>query len=247
MVSCDHPKYGVEVVKMRSTDFGPNGPRRSEKRVTTNVAGEYKGRKQEYRHGSYGSVDANAAVPALRSFSIQSWIFPTTPKKGLQGIVTSVGRGRGTGLGLYVDEKGALCLVLKDSSGQRLAFTTGKPLRSHSWYFVACTYDADTGRIAIYQIPLRNFPGDSSSGTIHKTVKLGKVGLSRGSPILIGASNPEERGGGPTAFFNGKIDRTRIFSRSLGSEEIHAIMSGANVRDFGLELIADWDFSQGAD
>src|SRR5580692_877709 len=107
MVSCDFPSYRAEIVRLRSADFRPIGPPRKEKVFPSRIAGRYKGRKQTYPHGSYGIVETDSRLPSLDSFSIQCWIFPTTPKKGPQGLVTCMKTSKGEGLGLFIDAHGA--------------------------------------------------------------------------------------------------------------------------------------------
>src|ERR1700722_7385467 len=242
MVSCDFPSYKAEIVRLRSADFRPIGPPRKEKVFPSKIAGRYKGRKQRYPHGSYGMIPTDPGLSPLGSFSIQCWIFPTTPKKGLQGLVTCTNPSKGAGMGLFIDSHGAACLSLKDSSGKEVKISTGKPLRSHSWYFVAATFDAKSGKATVHQVPQREFPGDKSSVVVRKSVKLGTVGPAR-APILIGASWGEEDEPVPGALFNGKIDRPRIFSRALDADALHSLKEDASVEEFGMELVADWDFS----
>jgi N,N-dimethylformamidase len=243
MVSCDFPTYRAEIVRLRSADFRPIGPPLKEKVFPSKIAGRYKGRKQRYPHGSYGIIDAGPGLPSLRSFSMQCWIFPTTPGKGLQGLVTCMRTSKGEGFGLYIDARGAVSLALRDSSGGEAWISTGKPLHSHTWYFVAASFDAESGRATVQQRPQRESPGDRSSATVHRAVKLGGVGPAR-APILIGASWGEEDEPIPVALFNGKVDRPRIFSRALDAGALRSLKEDASVKEFGMDLVADWDFAQ---
>ncbi|MDA4113823.1 MAG: LamG domain-containing protein [Thaumarchaeota archaeon] len=243
MVSCDFPSYRAEIVRLRSADFRPIGPPRKEKVFLSEIAGRYKGRKQTYPHGSYGIVETDSRLPSLESFSIQCWIFPTTPKKGVQGLVTCMKTSKGQGLGLFIDSHGAISLALKDTAGKEAWMSTGKTLRTHTWYFVAATFDSKSGKATVHQVPLREFPGDRSSATVRRSAKLGKVGPAK-APILIGASWGKEGEPIPVALFNGKIDNPRIFSRALDIEEIRALREDASTKGFGFDLIADWDFSK---
>ena len=233
MISCDFAWYKAEIVRLRSADCRPKGPARQEEAVQTQVSGETR-RKQTYPHGSYGIIATDSRPPSLGSFSIQCWIFPTTPQGGVQGIVTSANESKGPGLGLYIDGKGAVALVVKDSTGRVEWMRTEKPLRSHTWYFVAATYDGDTGGATAYQVPQRLFPGDQSAAQVQRrVVPLSGAGLSH-SPILIGASwGNEEVEPFPIKLFNGKIENPRIFSRALGAADIDAIRGGATLNALG--------------
>jgi len=97
------------------------------------VSGEYPGRVQRYAPGSCVVV---AADPRLRqeSFTVSAFVYPTTPVKGVQGLVT---RWSGTcGWGLFLGDDSSLELWLGDDSGKVSSIRGGAPLHSHSWFAV---------------------------------------------------------------------------------------------------------------
>src|SRR5262245_12613423 len=88
MVSCELPTYRADIVRLIHGDPNPRGPGFKEELITSTVSGEYRGRVQEIDTGSYVRVADNPLLHIHGSFTIQAWIFPTTPQKGQQGIVT---------------------------------------------------------------------------------------------------------------------------------------------------------------
>ena len=79
-VNCDGPKkYKVEIVKMINGDTNPRGPGLVEKTIKAKCNGEYDGRKQVIHSGSYGYA-ADKPHFHLESFTMQCWIWPTTPR-----------------------------------------------------------------------------------------------------------------------------------------------------------------------
>ena len=79
-VNCDGPKkYSASIVQMINGDTNPRGPGFIEKAVKADCEGVYDGIKQVVYGGSYGFV---ADAPQLKpdSFTLQCWIWPTTPK-----------------------------------------------------------------------------------------------------------------------------------------------------------------------
>ena len=89
-------------------DPNPTGPGLREEVFESSVNGEYAGREQVITKGSYVVVPDNPLIRNPKSVCIQAWIWPTTPDKGLQGIVTKWSGAESRGYGLFIDEEGCL-------------------------------------------------------------------------------------------------------------------------------------------
>jgi N,N-dimethylformamidase len=229
MVSTDSPEYQVEIVRLIHAD--ERGPGYKDQPMSSPANRAYPGRKQETHAGSYIRVEHRPALANLSQFTLQAWIYPTTPAKGEpQGIINQWANG--AGYALCLGENGDLGLWL---DGQR--FYTGKPLRDHEWYFVAASFDGQTAHLV--QQPLLQFPNDSSAAASGQPM----TAPSRsGAPLLIAAAYSETTSQGHVVgkgIFNGKIDRPRIFDRALGQDEIEQAQQGLEVNN----PIAAWDFS----
>ena len=149
MVSSDLPKYRVDIVRLVHAAEDPRGPGFKEQLVQTPVSREYAGVKKRYPKGSYIVVPPDPVFGKVASFTLQAWIFPTTPKRGLQGLITSWIKSGGLGYGLFLGEDGGLAAAVRDAEGREEWVRGGRPLLASHWDFVAASYDAKTGRIAL--------------------------------------------------------------------------------------------------
>ena len=97
-VSCVHPSYRAELVRLIHGDDNPDGPGVKTELLPSSLDGEYPGRVQALQPGSY------ARVPPLSlgdDVEIDVWVCPTTPGLGEQTILA---HGR---LALVLDSAGA--------------------------------------------------------------------------------------------------------------------------------------------
>src|SRR3954463_14823039 len=78
MVSSELPSYHAEIIRLIHGDPNPAGPGVKEEILQTAVGGDYPGRVQALPRGSHVLVDA-PALGQLGSFTLQAWMFPTTP------------------------------------------------------------------------------------------------------------------------------------------------------------------------
>lgn len=244
MVSCELPTYRADIVRLIHGDENPGGPGFKEELIPTTVNGEYPGRQQEIRNGSYVIVPDCPALRQHGSFTLQAWISPTTPHKGVQGILTKWSAADGKGYGLFVDEGGELALWLSNQEGRVERIRTDKPLWAADWYFVAASYDAQNGHVCLYQEPLRVWPQDATRVVVEKSSSIRTIGESNAPFLLAGYQLRAEAGklivGG---HFNGKIDSPRLFARALSRDELATLQRGASPHDFGAALVAAWDFA----
>lgn len=234
-ISTDHAAYEADIVRLIHGDV--NGP--GFKSEDAHSFGQQVGRKQIAHCGSYAKVEHHAALSLSGSFTLQMWIYPTTPQKDeLQGLLSKWSDN--SGYILTIDESGALDLLLSDRKGERgQFFSTGKPMRSHQWYFVAATFDAESHIIKLYQLPLSNYPLDDTSAVIERPTNLSALAQSD-AHLFIGAVDE------PLSFdqnpYNGKIDSPRMFSRALSADEIERLRRDESPADID-GLVAAWDFS----
>lgn len=243
MVSCQLPTYRADIVRLIHGDPNPRGPGFKEEFVDTSISREYSGREQLLRTGSYVIVPDCPHLTPPSGFTLQTWLFPTTPGKGQQGLLTKRSPTN-HGYGLFLDENGALALALGDSSGQQVWVSSGKPLRAGEWYFVAVSYNVQTGQVQLYQESQQAWPRDDTRALVTQTTRVGAIGVQN-SAFLMAASWQHAPKGDVIAgcHFNGKIDSPRLFGRALDQAEILSLQRGASPLAFGSALIAAWDFS----
>ena len=268
MVSSQLPTYRAEIVRLIHGDANPNGPGIKEELIETAANGDYPGRRQDLRLGSYVTVPDAAPLRLGGSFTITAWVAPTRPgvigwvgEPGAQGVVTKWAADRG--YGLVIDEQGRLALWLGAEDGQvaRVAVEpalrrwvpaipgAGRP-RPHGvptqWYFVAATFDAETGRVTLYQEPLDRYANDPTRAVVEETTPVRTLATPE-VPLHIAAYGTAE--GDVAGHYNGKIDNPRIYARALGRAEVEAIAAGGLTAGdtatsaVPTDAVAAWDFA----
>ena len=244
MVSTELSGYRADIVRLIHGDDTPGGPGFKDEPLETSVSGEYPGRQQPIRKGSYVTVPDSPALRLSGSFTLQAWIYPTTPKKGVQGVLTKWDPDGG-GYGLFIDETGGAALWLSDDAGDVRRVGTGVPLNSLRWHFVAATYDSESGSVSVRQEPVEMWPRDESRSTASGSTG----GLRPGSntlPLLMAGHWGREESGEHVVVghFNGKIGNPSVFRRALGAGELEALRRGAPHGAADDSLAAAWDFGR---
>ena len=74
--------------------------------VDAPFAGRYEGRFQATNIGSYALVEAPGALDDLQSFTVQSYVFSTTPEKGEQHLISRWNDTARGGWALIIDASG---------------------------------------------------------------------------------------------------------------------------------------------
>jgi len=265
-------EYNADIVRLIHGDTNPEGPGFKEKLVRASCNKRYKGRNQKIHGGSYIIVPADRRMDN-ESFTLQAFIFPTTPEKGLQGIVTKWLDSRGSGYGLFIDADGCVACWIGNGDGRIVKVSSGKKLLRKVWYLVAASYDAKMGRLRLYQQPVVTsangglgmsllHPASETNATVSRPCKT-KPAKNR-APLLIAAAT-KVAGSGRTIFgghykeaaepvelpeqcatYNGKIDRPRVSNRSLGKDEIDALARGFKGCEANLRrsVVGAWDFHE---
>ena len=110
MVSCREPSYRTDIVRLIHGDDNPKGPGFKQQVIDTKINGEYRGRSQSIHAGSHVVVPHDHRLDCADGLTLAAWILPTTPTKGMQGIVTKWS-DNGCGYGLFIDENGGFVAV----------------------------------------------------------------------------------------------------------------------------------------
>lgn len=244
--------YEAQLVRLIHGDQSPQGPGYKEEEITADLNGEHSGQVQTWDSGSYVRVSDAEKLDLSGSFSLQAWIYPTTPDKGVQGLITKWSNNRG--YGLFIDEDGSLALWIGDESGTVRRVRTGKAFyapddinggyHASNWYFVAASYDGERGEVHLYQEPVERWPMGKTGAETRDTIDSAGPATHEG-PLMVGGF-PERFDGQEmvTGNFNGKIDRPRVFGQALTSAQIEALKQGASPSQTEYGVVAAWDFSQ---
>jgi N,N-dimethylformamidase len=258
MVSTEFPRFRADIVRL-STSVDPKNLGFKDELVDSPANHEYPGRRQALNAGSYVMVPDAPALRLTGSFTIQAWVAPSTPHKGVQGIVTKWSASEHKGYALVIENDGSLGLWIGDKNGHVVDAKTAQPLRdflpasrnielglltsqmatNQGWYFVAATFDAAAGTVTLYEQPVSNWPEDDTRVVTTK-VSVKAAGESM-VPLLMAAF--WDRNDGKDALtgghLNGKIDSPRVFNRALSRDEIDALARGGAP----MNATAAWDFS----
>ena len=81
----NNDSYEVQLVRLIHGDTNPEGPGYKEAEIDASCNGNYQGKNQRIHGGSYIVIPQHDNLN-VESFTIQAYIFPTTPDKGRQGI-----------------------------------------------------------------------------------------------------------------------------------------------------------------
>jgi len=246
MVSTYGPKrYRAELVRVICGDDEPDRGIFREEEISAPFNGEYPGRTQPTVAGSYLIIPDMPVIASPGSFTVQAWVFPTTPGTGEQGLIANWSGETASGFALLIDGVGALAMRLGDGSGGVAEVSTGRRLATRRWHLVAAAYDAAAKELRVFQEPLETPLEVSSAASVTGRVAF-DAAVNNSAPLVMAALPAEHPAGGPGArhHFNGKIDRPRLTGRALSRAEITALAWDAMPHERDTSVIAAWDFAR---
>jgi N,N-dimethylformamidase len=245
------PRYHAEIVQLINGDANPAGPGSKEEAALTAVTGEYPGRFQPIYAGSHILVDDPESLLNLgTSISVHAFIMPTTPAKGIQGIVTRCSQVRRQGWALFIDG-GHLAFSVGDGRGRLMRVNATTPLTTGIWYSAGASYDGSTGLAIIHLAPVVNSVNSivgpvadlPSAETRASTVERVEFHCDAVSVIAGWAAQGAGNKLVAEGHYNGKIDRPRIYGHALNETEFATLAGGGEPGSRG--LVAYWDFADG--
>jgi len=220
--------FEASLVRVRCGDPNPAGPGMKLLDVPAPFAGRYPSRVQPVHLGSYVRVPQRGALAGQRRLTFAAIVWPSTPAKGLQGVLGRYEPASGMGLALAVDRDGAV-LLAGDGRSAPVRLAVGKPLVERTWYRIWASWDGESGRLAVGQAPLAPaFRVDDAGSAVAR----GTAALDDGD-LLIAALG----GSPPSAHFNGRIEAPRILASASGEAPPEA----------AAPVLAAWDFARGID
>ncbi len=245
MASCIGAKsYRADIVRLLSPNAGMGASEYREVVVDTPANATYPAREQKIHAGSFGVVPEKWALKDVESFTLQAYVWPTTPKKGPRAIM-GTWAASGSGYGLSIDAEGAAEVRI---GAFKLA--SGVPMLERRWYLVAASFDAKSGQVRLWQEPIY----DKSFHAERSVMVEGKARASKadaGAPFLFGAWRSGEAAS-PTVYgtllttghLNGRIDRPRLARKALDRAQIQALTAGMLPSGLEEEVLGFWDFSK---
>jgi N,N-dimethylformamidase len=236
-VSCfGHTTYRAEIVRLASGDLSPTGPGFRETVIPSPIDGTYPARFQDIFPGSYAVIPDAPALETPAGLTFTAMIWPTRPGEGRQ--VLAERRSADGGFTVSIDAKGALALTLDDGRGKLAELSTGRPLGTRQWYFVAASYDAAKGEAVLIQEPVANLARDESRAAkkFAADIRPGKIE----APLTLAASIAEGRA---TAHYNGKIDSPRLYGAAIAEALLRVTIEQPFAPPYEASLVGAWDFA----
>ncbi len=238
----DAGAFRLEVVRIRCGDDSPEGPGLKQTTVEADVNGDYPARRQRTQVGSFVAVDRPDRF-ALRSFTLQATIWPTLLDKEDQTVLGAWNAADGAGYALAL-RGGQAVLRIGDGAGIE-TLASGAVMHERRWYFVAATFDAETGGATVVQEPLARYAGEADKGCAEGVMA---VRPGDGGRFVIAGHN-DRRDGGPVVagLCNGKIDTPAVAGVALPRAAMERLKDRRIPRGLGADVVALWDFSREMD
>jgi len=231
--SASKAPYRAKLDRLVSGDPNPESPGMQEVDTPSAFDGEYPSRLQQVQLGSYMRAAADSLFDGVGSFTASATVWPTTPEKPGQGVISRMDAAAGAGFTLAIGPEGAEARI-GTGGGETVRIAVGKPLRERRWARVWCAYDSETGVLTVGQGQLQPETGVDDAGAAEAEVK-NAVFDAPGLPVLVAAMDEA----GAAGCFNGKIERPILHKAARAAEHAFGAQSAHNA-----DVLAAWDFSQ---
>lgn len=250
-VSCDADQYHADIVKLIHGDTNPDGPGFKIEPVKTDIDTDLPGRVQRIHSGSHVLVDDTGKLRLTGSLTLQAMVCPTTPEKGVQGVLTKWSAENEAGYGLFIGDDGCAQFWLGDGKGKTVRLSSGKPLLNGIWYLLAATLDENGNLVLTQQPHVTSTNGrftlassfESTTATVTDKASL-RPAADNGVPLVmagyVSSLTDEPIGVIVGGHFNGKIDRPRLHSAALDATEITVQTELPR----GRHLVGAWNFQE---
>jgi N,N-dimethylformamidase len=182
-------------------DPNPAGPGYTEVPMVSTLDGVQPGKEQHAHLGSFGHV-ASLPVDLRDGVSLSATIWPTTPRKGRQGLIAlRVGNWM---LALGIGPRGGTMLEIAGPTGSPIRAEVPRRLLERRWYDVQATLGPD-GSVTVKQTPHTPL-GDA--GVANARAAPPPVGAPE---IFLAAMAPDSTAPA-SGHYNGKLERPAIHS-----------------------------------
>lgn len=231
--------YETRFARIICGDPNPRGPGYREIPMPHPLDGSHPGFERGTHLGSWGKVPLLDLIDARDGLVFAATIWPTTPKKGRQGLVAWTGAD-GTRLTLEIDTDGAVATLTSGGVTTRVA--TGKALLERAWYDVWLSVDLKGKRLAIGQTPREGHPTYDDAGEASAALPAAPA-FGSGRAVFAALAG-EKAADFPTAHYNGKLERPTVWAGTNAAAAL-AAQKAPVAKGPVPHRIACWDFSIG--
>ncbi len=223
-------------------DDSPDGPGLDLRRVPSGLDGRHTGRQQPLRPGSCIQFPPDAALDALRSFSLGLLLWPTAPGHGRAQAIASIwDEDHGLGFELGLDADGFLEVRI-GADGRAAVLRGPTPLVARRWVRVHAAYDERSGELSLAHSFLRGAAWPEQGARTTLAAGPGALAPS-GRPFTL-AARPAD--GGASLCYDGKLEAPCLSHRSLDGAELERRAAAVLAGESTSELLGCWDFAQDA-
>src|SRR3989338_1038636 len=239
----------MELVRALHGDENPDGPGFLEEVIPLGLPKTLKVARQFTQVGSFArAADPEGRLDGLQSFTLFAHVFPTLPKAERQQIMGRWDIEGSKGFGLGIDPDGHVALWVGDGVGVD-EIRSEITLVPRCWYFVAASYDAASHEANLHVITCVS-PWNGRISTvvplqtdtwISETLRVTPAATKGAASFKLASATAftPVRGHFGAFLFNGKIDRSGVYTRALARADIEALAKGADPSQQG--LLAYWD------
>ena len=191
--------------------------------------------------GSFAVVSDQTVLSTVEAFTAGALIWPTRPGTGPQTVLARWSGESGWRLGL--DAFGRPEFVIA-TAGRIWRVAAAQPVLGREWVLLGGSWDA-AGQMRVMLRSLDPQAGRDRGGQAEADAP--DTVVSPPATALTIAAHATGSGADPngTAFFDGKIDRPRLYAAPLGLDALHALVSDLAPAPSDPALLAAWDFSIG--
>ncbi len=164
-------------------------------------------------------TSADVVIPALNlstnvgnTVTMSAWIYSYVPQASYAGVMFERGADGSSGLQIQVDTNGNNVLDYDWSTGNHYSFNSGLIIPNNQWCFVALVITPTNATIYLQDGTSMKSAVDTASEGLCTFAGTTHVGLD---PAVS------------TRRFNGIMDETAIFSRSLSATEVNTLFASA--------------------
>jgi len=226
------------LVRVRCADPDPAGPGLRLTDMQASINGPVTLSYQALRPGSCAVIADAPALVDFQSFTVGAFVWPTMPGDRAQTII-SRWSDEGGGWRLGLDAAGHLEFVLS-AKGETWRAATAQPLVVREWALVGGTWDAEAGALRVMVHSLDAQGGRERRATVDASGPT-KMQWPANVPLVIAAQTNEST---PfSAFYDGKIDRPRLYAEALGINALHRLCDACEITPADARVVAAWNFS----
>lgn len=242
-VSCEGAstvQSAIGRLRAPNVGLGPDVPAFGFEALEVPVGGELPAVHQPINRGSYVRVDPKPVLAEVDAFTWCVTVHPTLELATAQTIVGTAPAGGAHSRLVLVE--GRLGLVYSSNDSESVLVDSGLAVATGRWAVVSVAAGDRTIEFGVWTMPSQRHEPAGWEWSVQSTAHAVPFGTG---PLVVGAALvTDERGRQvPRDCFNGRIERPRLFERSLDRGEVGAVAELGPDRHAD-SAIGDWDFSR---